>query len=125
MRIAGFEENDRYWIRQVTPQSSVTAHPANMGGMEFKLNPSIGNHDTEAHVLNAATAAVVFKVAMTLAEMANATVMQGSLMGECQLEAGMGNIILARYPLEPLLFANLCLGFRAVLMAGVPQERTE
>jgi hypothetical protein len=89
----------------------------------FRLLPSIGPHTYANHLENAASAAVMFKTLMALAELGSSRVYQHSLMGRCNVgnDIAMPSRKLAHYPHEPLRFENLCLGFREALLSGVPQ----
>lgn len=89
--------------------------------LHFRLVPSIQSHDLASHRFNAQAAAVLFKTMMTLAERSAGTIVQEALIGDCYTENKVQERILAEYPQKPLLFENLCWGFRAVLGSGVPQ----
>lgn len=118
--MAGFEQVGIAWHREIG-KSSVVVREGSDGRLDFALSPPIGSHSPEEHQTNAHAAAIQFKVLMTLAERANGRVIQTSLVSTCLTENASGTRLLAEYPLIPLSFANLCLGFRNVLSGGVPQ----
>ena len=91
-------------------------------GVSFSLSPSIASHTEEQHALNALGAAIMFKTVMTLAERGGGSARQLLLMADCLRENSSDSRLLADYSIEPpiqLDFANLCLGFRTVLLQGI------
>ena len=125
LEIAGFTETYpnldlSSWIRHVSDGSVVKFAPQSGGG-RFNLEPSIGDHSQENHLLHAAAAAIQFKTAMTLAETCGGRLLQSALVGACRLETGSGERVVAQYPEQPLQWSSLCAGFRDVLSKGVRQ----
>ena len=88
--------------------------------IHFTLFPVISGHTLPDHERDKDMAAVLFKTAQTIAERNDLAITQTALQGVCQKELGWTHII-ASYPDHPLLFENLCWGFRAVLLHGVGQ----
>lgn len=124
LAIAGFRPTEfsrNVWMRHLTLLVDITAS-IQIEGIHLKLNPSIGEHSPENHAANAVSAAIMLKTAMTLAERIDGSVTQGSLVGVCKKENG-GNSqrLLGAYPEQPVLWENLCVGFREVLGGGIPQ----
>ena len=122
MLIAGFHKDDTgdRWKREMEHGVFIAAEFKEVE-LDFSLYPSIGSHGLEEHRINAASASVMFKVLMTLAERCNGQVFQNSLVGECQVMAGSSSKRIAFYPGEPLRFENLCFQFQEVLLSGNPQ----
>jgi hypothetical protein len=128
LEMAGFKpvQPDRLltpWWRELDELHSIHAvlGMAPNHGLAFTLHPSIGSHLPDDHERNATSAAILFKVLMTLAEQAEGQVLQQTLVGECRRESGRGERVLASYPSQPLRWENLCVGFRTVLLRGVSQ----
>jgi hypothetical protein len=87
--------------------------------VQFALNPPIGGHTREEHKNAGQAASILFKVAMVLGERGGGTIKQMSLMGACKSEGE--ELILAQYPDSPLMYENLCAGFRADMLNGNEQ----
>lgn len=139
MPMAGFERVDpRYqtWSRKLPPidlgDGSVQDRNVNVthlvqgGQLTCGLYPPIGQHTVEDHRKHALGGSILFKIAMTLCErMGMGVIKQASLVGACRDEAGHMDEIVAEYPDSPLMFENLCYGFRTVLLEGVGQEPSQ
>ena len=87
--------------------------------MNFGFNPSIGGHSLGEHKNAGQIASILFKVMMVLGERGGGLITQTNLMGPCLQEGPYR--VLAEYPDHPLMYENLCLGFRADLLNGVEQ----
>ena len=131
MALSGFKQTHPYmWVRMLPPiegpprvdRSLTVTYLATNGQINLSLHPPIGPHTVEDHRTNALGGGIMFKLLMTLGEQLGADVTQDSLVGECRIESGDQRIALASYPEQPLMFENLCLGFRQTLMQGVEQE---
>ena len=115
------------WVRQLTLTNSLSAsYDEDGNSLQFRLEPAIGTHSEEEHRVNAPLAAIMYKVAMTLAERSGGSIEQQALVNECFFENGRRmERVLAVYPEQPLVFENLCLGFRTALMRGASQPGEE
>jgi hypothetical protein len=90
-------------------------------GLLLMLWPPISDHSMEQHTKAGYAASVLFKVAMTLGERGRYEITQMNLVGKCLYDNhDKPTRQLAAYPERPLLFQNLCLGFRTVLGRGIP-----
>lgn len=87
--------------------------------VNFGLEPTIGGHSPGEHKAAGQLASILFKTLMVLGERGGGEIVQTNLMGPCLQEGS--HRILAVYPDQPLMFENLCAGFRADLAAGVEQ----
>ena len=130
MRIAGFAGSRPSWQRK-HEEGSIAA-TIEEGGMMLRLIPTISAHSDEEHEANAGRAAILFKLAMTLAESCEGVIHQRSLVSQCLVEAReTGRLVdsmtieLAAYPERPLVFEALCAGFRRVLAPGVGQDAVD
>ncbi len=126
MRVAGFEyaEFGRPWKRSLMQGQYVWASPirnteSGLLSVNMGLEPTIGGHTAGEHHASGQLASILFKVLMVLGERGGGELVQTNLMGPCLAEGA--NKILAQYPEHPLLFENLCQGFRNDLLNGVEQ----
>lgn len=134
MELSQFEErNPDTWVRTLPPLEDASGYGAGryvtltylpVGKyISMSLSPSIGSHDLHQHTVNSLGASIMFKVLMTLGEQVGGLVTQDSLVGGCRDESnGTGQLTLASYPEQPLMFEKLCWGFRQTLGKGVAQE---
>jgi len=124
--VAGFvPQSEVYWRRDLGQGRHITASinedSSGLVGVAFALAPTIGGHSAMEHHVAAPAAAVLFKVAQTLAERGNGRIRQLSLLGRCLGEAKGQALLLAQYPHEPLSWESLCRGFKDEFLLGVPQ----
>lgn len=68
----------------------------------------------EHHAGRREVAALMFKVGAFLAEDAKGKLVQEASVGMCLMERGVSSLTIAMYPQMPLVFDNICRGFREV-----------
>ncbi len=129
LRVAGFESDPQrsQWIRFIGQgqfSRFVWARPqrneeSGLLSVSFGLEPTIGGHSAGEHKAAGQLASILFKTMMALGERGGGELVQTNLMGPCLQEGA--HRILAVYPERPMLFENLCSGFREEIAHGVEQ----
>jgi hypothetical protein len=129
LRVAGFESDPlrNQWKRGLSQglfSRCVWARPqrneeSGLLTVSFGLLPTIGGHSAGEHKAAGQLASILFKTMMVLGERGGGELVQTNLMGPCLQEGA--HRILAVYPERPMLFENLCSGFREEIAHGVEQ----
>ena len=88
------------------------------GGLNISISPSISVYSHHEHKRIAAS--ICFEIAAKYAEKVGGEVIQRGAVAGCRPIGQSGDLLLARYPVEPLDWEHVCGGFRAVLLGPEP-----
>lgn len=83
---------------------------AGIQSVTLNIYPAVSSY--EQHFLVREEAALLFKVASFLAEDGESDIVQEASVGQCLIERGKSNLVIASYPSHPLDFDAICPGFK-------------
>jgi hypothetical protein len=100
------------WQRSLLEEGTAVTVTLSDGGFNISITPSIsvyGHHKRLA-------ASVCFEIAAKYAEKVGGEVIQRGTVAGCRPVGQGGDLVIARYPSEPLDWQHICGGFRALLL---------
>lgn len=120
MQIAGFAKygTDRYpfWERVIAEEWTQIAVHLLGDKVVIDLHPVVREY--REHADKRLAASLMMQTAALIAERTGATIWQEANVMGCVTPEHPSTAVVAVYPEKPLLFENLCLGWKEVLMQG-------
>lgn len=101
------------WERDLPEEGTKVTVGLVDGGFIISISPSISVYSHHEHKRLASS--VCFEIAAKYAEKVDGEIIQRGLVAGCRASGVSGDVILAKYPSEPLLWDNICKGFAEVL----------
>lgn len=115
LKIGLFRLAGGQWVRYLPDTESVAIkHNIAAGTIEMSISPTVGRY--EQHAERRVAASVMFEMAAKIAERVEGEIWHIANVIGCRRSDGMTSP-LAVYPDHPLLYENLCPGFREVFVA--------
>ena len=108
------------WERRIPEEGTAVTVSLSDGGLNVSISPSISVYSHHQHKRIAAS--ICFEIAAKYAEKVGGEVIQRGAVAGCRPLGQSGDLLLARYPLEPLDWQHVCGGFRAVLLGQEPAD---
>ena len=102
------------WERRIPEEGSAVTVSLSDGGLNVSISPSISVYSH--HEGKRIAASVCFEIAAKYAEKVGGEIIQRGAVAGCRLVGQSGDLLLARYPAEPMNWEHVCGGFRAVLL---------
>jgi hypothetical protein len=102
------------WERRIPEEGTAVTVSLSDGGLNVSISPSISVYSHHEHKRIAAS--ICFEIAAKYAEKVGGEVIQRGAVAGCRPIGQSGDLLLARYPVEPLDWEHICGGFRAVLL---------
>lgn len=105
----------RQWQRRITDGEDTTAVNVSLvdGKMEVWLTPAVNVY--AAHAQKRVAASVYFEIMAAYAEKVGGTIVQKANVTGCT-DGGVSMHTIAHYPEMPLLWENVCAGFKSVFL---------
>src|SRR5262245_34598460 len=102
------------WERRIPEEGTAVTVSLSDGGLNVSISPSISVYSHHEHKRIAAS--ICFEIAAKYAEKVGGEIIQRGAVAGCRPIGQSGDLLLARYPAEPLNWEHVCGGFRAVLL---------
>lgn len=103
------------WRRDLPEEGTSVFASFVLDQLQLQIQPAISNIDHHAEKRIAAS--VYFEMAAKFAEKVGGTITQRAQVAGCRIEGSTNaDLIVARYPDQPLMFDHVCPGFQAVIL---------
>ena len=118
----GTGEHNNYWHRDMGDGTGVHAQVDHQGRLVVWLSPSITSNSGHAH--HRMSGGIMFEIAAKYAEKVNGIISQHGLVVPCQRELqpdhpNYNHQPIAIYPETPLMYPNICPGFRDLFVSNL------
>ena len=101
------------WVRAIPEEGTMVLARVDSGSLMLTLRPGVHTHAD--HATRRLAASVMFEIAWRYAEKVNGEVWQVANIQKCREERGE-TVMIARFPLQPFKWDDVCPGFQAVIL---------
>lgn len=102
------------WERRIPEEGTCVTVSLSDGGLNISISPSVSVFSHHQHKRIAAS--ICFEIAAKYAEHVDGQIIQRGAVAGCRPVGQSGDLLLANYPDEPLLYEKICGGFRAAIL---------
>jgi hypothetical protein len=102
------------WERRFPEEGSLVTVSLTDQALCLSISPPISIY--AHHIGKRVAASVLFEIAAKYAEKVGGEVVQRGVVSGCKVMGQPGDVVLAHYPSDPLMFDHICPGFQAVIL---------